>query len=332
MEISRPFIRLPWQFDAMRMSDEVAKIDASAWMQHPSRLSGNSAVALISRDGRDNDDFEGEMAETRHLTGSPYLRQVLASFDEVLGRSRLMKLAAGSEVATHVDFNYHWYTRVRIHIPIITNENVTFFCGDRSLHMRAGECWIFNSWRRHRVVNDGSEDRVHLVVDTAGSSRFWQVVRAMEAMPAGQNEQLAAGSLQSIAYDAGAHPSIRTERFNIAPVMAPGELDALVLDLVSDFERNPDNDPELVERYKRLLFDMRKNWRELWHLYGYRRDGWPHYRRLLDSVHRQLHPDRRALVTSSNNLGVNPVIVQRILRSALAVDEFDHFVGPENAS
>ena len=332
MEISRPFIRLPYAFDAERMAQEVATIDASAWMQHPSRLSGNSAVALISGNGGDNDDFDGRMLPTRHLDRCPYLHQVLASFNEVLGRSRLMKLAAGTEVATHVDFNYHWYTRVRIHIPIATHAAVTFFCGDRSLHMQRGSCWIFNSWHRHRVSNDSEEDRVHLVIDTAGSSRFWQTVRLMEAMTARQNEELAESELKFVAYDENASPRILTERFNIAPVMAPGEMDALVLDLVNDFERNPDNDPDLVARYKSLLFDMRKNWRELWHLYGYRRDGWPHYRKLLDSVHRQLHPDRRALVTSSNNLGVNPVIVQRILRSALAVDELDHFIGSESAS
>ncbi|MBT8076930.1 MAG: aspartyl/asparaginyl beta-hydroxylase domain-containing protein [Gammaproteobacteria bacterium] len=332
MEISRPFIRLPWAFDAQRMAEEVSGIDPTAWMQHPSRLTGNSAAALISRDGGDNDDFEGAMALTAHLRASPYLQQVLASFGEVLGRSRLMKLSAGSEVATHVDFNYHWYTRVRIHIPVVTNSGVTFSCGDRSLNMRAGDSWIFNSWRRHRVVNDSGDDRIHLVVDTSGSARFWQIVREMEAMSPEENEQLDDSKLQFVAYDPAARPAILTERFNIAPVMAPGEMDALVQDLVSDFESNPDNDPELVTRYKRLMFDMCKNWRELWHLYGYQRAGWPHYRRLLESVRRQLHPDRRALATSSNDLGVNPVIIQRILRPALAVDEFDHFVDPDKSS
>ena len=61
------------------------------------------------------------MQETGHLKACPYIRQAIASFGEVFGRSRLMKLGTGSEVSQHVDFNYHWYTRVRIHIPIITN-------------------------------------------------------------------------------------------------------------------------------------------------------------------------------------------------------------------
>ena len=180
MQLTRPFIRLPLAFDAARLAEELSNIEAAAWMPHPSGMAGNSAVALISRAGGDNDDFSGAMAVTPHLERSPYHQQVMASFNEVLSRSRLMKLAAGNEVASHIDFNYHWYSRVRIHIPLITNPDVLFSCGDEQVHMQTGECWIFDSWRRHQVVNGGTEDRVHLVLDTSGSSRFWQMVRDME--------------------------------------------------------------------------------------------------------------------------------------------------------
>ena len=147
MQLSRPFIRLPLCFDAARLAKELGDIDASAWMPHPSGLAGNNAVALISSAGGDNDDFNGAMAITPHLAGSPYHQQVMAGFNEVLARSRLMKLAVGSEVSSHIDFNYHWYSRVRIHIPVITNPQVIFSCGDEQVHMQAGECWIFDSWR-----------------------------------------------------------------------------------------------------------------------------------------------------------------------------------------
>ncbi len=136
-------------------------------------------MALISRDGGDNDDFAGAMAPTPHLANCPYHRQVMSSFGEVLARSRLMKLAAGCEVGLHVDFNYHWHTRVRMHIPIVTNPEVRFLCGDRTVHMAPGQCWLFDNWRPHNVVNDGDTDRVHLVVDLAGSSRFWHRVEAV---------------------------------------------------------------------------------------------------------------------------------------------------------
>ncbi len=37
----------------------------------------------------------------------------------------------------------------------------------------------------------------------------------------------------------------------------------------------------------------------------------------------------RALVTQSNQIGVNPIIVQRTLKSGLAVDKMDQFIGAQ---
>ena len=276
MELVKPFIQLPFAFDAKRLAEEVNALPASAWMQHPSRMQGNSVVALLSRDGGDNDDFAGRMLETPHLAACPYTRQVMASFGEVLGRSRLMKLTVGSEVALHVDFNYHWYTRVRIHVPVITNPDVTFFCADDSLHMKAGECWIFNSWRRHRVTNEGREDRVHLVIDTAGSSRFWNLVNRMASYDRHTQQGEIDALVESVPYREDAAADIRAEHYNIAPVMAPGELDALVKDLIAEFERAPENDKDLVERYRRLLTNFAHDWRELFLQYGPGAEGRPH--------------------------------------------------------
>lgn len=321
MQISRPFIRLPYGFDAARLAEEVSALPESSWMTHPAGFPGNSAVPLISRDGGDNDDMQGAMRPTAHLANAPYLGQVMSSFGEVLGRSRLMRLAPGAEVSLHVDFNYHWYTRVRIHIPVITNPRVIFFCGRERLHMKAGECWIFNSWNRHRVVNAGSENRVHLVLDTAGSSRFWQTVRRMERLDPIADAQ----AIEPVPFEPGRQADISTEQYNVAPVMAPGEMDALVREVIDDFAASSKNDPALVDSYRELLLDFARDWRALWLSYGYRRDGWPHYEAALDGVRRRLHPQNRALVTESNDIGVNPIVVQRILNAALAPDQYERF-------
>ena len=319
MKLARPFIRLPLDFDAARLAQEAVQLQASAWRPHPLGLKGNSAVALISRGGGDNDDFGGRMTATPHLGPCPYHRQVMASFGEVLARSRLMKLDAGCEVQNHVDFNYHWYTRVRIHIPVITNPAVIFYCGDEKVHMAAGECWIFDNWRRHNVVNGSDQDRIHLVIDLSGSSRFWKMVR--QAAQEGQGGD----GFKFIAYEPGRREDILTENYNISPVMAPGEIDALVADLVREFVDHPGNDPALVERYRLILADFASDWRETWHRYGIGEQGLPHYRRLLDRLKGELHPQRRALLISANDIGVNPVIIQRILRAALAPEVREQF-------
>lgn len=312
MQLSRPFIRLPFVFDADRLEREANALPGTAWMPHPSGLPGNSAVPLISREGGDNDDFSGRMAPTAHLSACPYHRQVMASFGEVLARSRLMRLAPGAEVPLHVDFNYHWRARVRIHVPVVTAPAVRFHCGEASVHMAAGECWIFDSWRRHRVVNGSDRVRIHLVIDLAGSSRFWRMVRGNAAEPEAPRF---IGPVPGP--DSGDVPELRTERYNQQAVMAPGEVDGLVAELVADFAAEPANDPALVRRYRELLFDFARDWRECWHLHGNGAEGFPHYRALIDATMRALHPDRRALVTASNGIGVNPIVVQRILRAAL---------------
>ena len=79
--------------------------------------------------------------------------------------------------------------------------------------MAAGEAWLFDSWRRHRVINGSPSDRIHLVIDIAGSARFWRMVRQVQRSSESHEPS-------RIAFDERANPSLMTERFPAAPVMA----------------------------------------------------------------------------------------------------------------
>lgn len=314
MRLSKPFIRLPLRFDARRLAEEVAQFPPRAWMPHPSGMRGNSAVALVSSGGGDNDSFDGEKRATPHLARCPYTRQLMAGLGEVVSRARFMALDAGCEVSLHVDFNYHWFRRVRIHVPVATEPDVIFHCGPERLHMGAGECWLFDSWLRHRVVNHSGKRRVHLVIDTSGSSRFWRLVRGVEnADPAAVG---AAAEYRPFRPDHD--PPLKLERFSAARVMAPGECEALVEDLIADFAANPANDRRLAAAYVELLRDFVRDWRALWLQHGDEPAGRARYRELIADVRARLHPNRRALTTSSNDIGVNAVFAQRVLNAALA--------------
>ncbi len=330
MKLAQPFVRLPYQFDALQLQSEIAKFVASDWMEHPSKLAGNLAIPLISLNGQRNNDFDGPMATTSALHSCEYMQQVMASFGEVLARSRLMRLNAGAEVSEHVDFNYHWYSRVRIHIPIITNPNVIFHCGNQAIHMRAGECWIFDSWRRHKVINASDQDRVHLVIDTSGSSRFWQTVREMESFGVEDTAPELQAKINPYPYQPGQQASIKTERYNIAPVMAPGEFEAIANELIADIENNPENDSQLSTRYKNLLLSLAKDWRKTWHLYGYEEAGWTTYRELLGRAASQLDDNPRALVNSNNQVGLNPIIMQRLIHAALNIEQMGAYTNRNN--
>ena len=306
MEFDQPFLRLPWRFDAEALSNEVTGLSDDDWLAHPSGLPGNSAVPLVSVNGEMNHAFDGAMKATRVLSSSVYLNQTVASFNEVVARSRLMRLEPGAEVAEHVDFNYHWVSRVRIHVPIITDPGVVFYCGDESVHMGAGESWLFDSWRRHRVVNASNVRRVHLVIDLAGSSRFWQTVRQAETM-----------APIAILPGVGERLPLRTEQFPVAPVMAPGEMLAIVEQVLQDCEANPENDTNIMRQYRHLLLDLVHDWREIWSLHGFTEAAFPQFRQVLERTAAQLLPQPRVLVTASNSVGINPIINQRILAAAL---------------
>ena len=84
MKLPREFIRLPLDFDAERLAEEIAALPDDAWQAHPTGFAGNSAVPLISVGGEPNDQIAGPMAETPALKQSPYMRQVLATMGVAL--------------------------------------------------------------------------------------------------------------------------------------------------------------------------------------------------------------------------------------------------------
>lgn len=53
----------------------------------------------------------------------------------------------------------------RFHLPITTNEDVIFYCGDSQINMKVGQCWEFDYKKWHKVLNNGTTHRIHLLVD-----------------------------------------------------------------------------------------------------------------------------------------------------------------------
>ena len=181
MRLDTELVKLPLRFDADRLAAEVAAFGEEDWRPHPQGHPGNSALPLIAAGGDPADDAtKGPMRPTPHLARCPYLRQVLASFGAVLGRTRLMRLDGNAEATAHADTNYYWMQRVRIHVPVVTQPEVRFLCGDREVHMAAGEAWIFDTWKVHNVLNPNPTRRIHLVSDSVGSAAFWDLVAAGE--------------------------------------------------------------------------------------------------------------------------------------------------------
>ncbi|OUS23290.1 hypothetical protein A9Q98_15565 [Thalassotalea sp. 42_200_T64] len=278
MKLKHEFFKLPLSFDIERLQAEILQLTEQDWHAHHEGFKGNIAVPLLSVGGQVNNDFKGPIEQTQALSKLPYIQQILASFNEVFGRSRLMALEPGCEVPIHTDINYHWYKRVRIHIPIITTDNVIFHCGDKQVNMAAGECWIFDSWKPHKVVNGSDIRRIHLVIDTMGSSKFWQMVDNSQ-VPGIQATTL---STKHLEFDPENKPNILMERFNAPVVMTPGELESLISDLKTEINNNPANKADGIISFSQIIDNFAQDWRRLWSLYGVNEQGWPQYHQLRD--------------------------------------------------
>ena len=177
------FIELPVAYDAERLAAEISALGEDAWRPHPEGFKGNDFIPLIAVNGDPADEaFKGPMRPTDHLRKCPYLIDVLASLGAAWGRTRLMRLDAHADVTPHVDINYYWRDRMRVHVPIVTQPSVRFHCGEHAIHMGAGECWIFDTWSLHKVINANDTQRIHLVADTVGGEGFWNLVTAGRAV------------------------------------------------------------------------------------------------------------------------------------------------------
>jgi hypothetical protein len=268
VRLAEPFLKLPIRFDAEALKREIQALPKSAWVPHATGFPGNEAVRLITVGGEETDDFNGQMAPTEYLRACPYIMEIMAELDGVWGRSRLMGLGAGAEVPLHVDSHYYWRTHWRIHVPIITSPAVSFSCGPETVHMQAGHCWMFDSFRWHRVLNGGTEQRVHLVLDTVATERLRHLMA-----------QARSGHSEATWLEPGHGPerALKFERVNYPKVMTPWEIREHLGFLAQNAVPHP-----LLQPVFARLEEFASEWGAAWAQYGTDDDGLPAFRQLIE--------------------------------------------------
>jgi len=313
MDLDHDFYRLPIRFDSERLAAEVAQFSEEDWRAHPQGFEGNSALLLISARGAlDDDGLKGPQKPTRLLQRCSYLQQVLASFDTVLGRTRLMRLAPHADAKAHMDASYYWHQRVRIHVPIQTHADISFHAGDSAVHMAAGDCWIFNTWKMHTVKNATDQTRIHLVADTVGSGALWDMVENAETTPVGKNGR-SKMSRHFIGYRENAEPVIETEAINFPVVMSPWEQQSLLTPIIEDLQSQEADDFPAIAR---ILLRFRRQWHNIWALHGEQRAGWPAYENALEHLETALKPFKGKMYLH-NGMDALGLIKQAVIVPAL---------------
>jgi sulfotransferase family protein/aspartyl/asparaginyl beta-hydroxylase len=310
MKLRMRFLQLPVLFDAASLAAEVSALPADAWLAHPQGFAGNDAVALIGVGGDPaNDATSGPMLPTPYLLACPYLMQVLDTLGATWGRTRLMRLSGQAEVNAHVDTDYYWREHMRVHVPIVTQPTVRFDCGDESVHMAAGECWIFDTWSLHRVINDAVEARIHLVADTVGGPRLLSLIERGRD-PARPDPGWAA---QPVAPSDAPAPQLDYESANSPKVMGPWELRDAVSFLLGDLKPHPRLRP-VAEHLHRFIVA----WHALWACYGEADAGRERYEALLDQTWRQLEVLGGGELVLNNGMPLGGTLYKLVFGAALA--------------
>ena len=304
IQFQRPLVRLPIRFSAEALAAEVAALPDSAWVSHPDGYAGNNAVRLISPGGQPTDGYAGAMAPTTDLRRCPYIIEIMSELGAVWGRSRLMGLAAGAEVPAHIDSHRHWQTHIRIHIPIFTNPGVEFTCGGETVHMAPGECWIFDSFQFHEVHNRGSEHRVHLVLDTVGGSKLYDLIALAQSNPDAPVREFMPGS--------GDRQPLRLERINVPAVMSPWEIRCHVTLLADEALPHPLLDTVLA-RVERFV----QEWGAVWAEHGPSPAGAQHYAQVLASSGRDLKAIGGDEIMLKNGLPLYLVLGRLVFENAI---------------
>ena len=168
-------LKLPFQFDANRLSDDLARIDPSDWVPHFNTFDFEgdwTVAALRSIDGKTKQIYPDptastdRFADTSLMDACPYFKEVVATFQCPKQSVRLLRLGAGSRIREHRDYCLGFDdNELRIHVPVATNPQLEFYVSGERIVMHEGEAWYINFNLPHRLYNGGTTDRIHLVID-----------------------------------------------------------------------------------------------------------------------------------------------------------------------
>lgn len=84
-----------------------------------------------------------------------------------LGRVFIVGLGPNQHVKEHTDPGLYFKAHKRFHVPLQTNEQVVFYGPNKSdpTHLNVGSLYQLDNLRAHSVENNGSDVRIHLIVD-----------------------------------------------------------------------------------------------------------------------------------------------------------------------
>ncbi len=118
---------------------------------------------------------------TIFLEQLPYISSILddlaQKFNTEIGLVRISKVLSQNAIKPHQDgsmFDIHQRSIYRLHIPIVTGEDVIFEIDGKSYHLEPGTLYYTNVSKTHSVINNGLFDRIHIIIDVHASNELYE--------------------------------------------------------------------------------------------------------------------------------------------------------------
>jgi hypothetical protein len=172
-------VRLSGTYDVERLLAEVRACEQARgrWLDHKMVAAGTSVgrrmLQLRTRGGRltdvdTNDEQLERFQDTELMEHAPYVRQILDEFKTTVSSVLFLALEPGGKIKEHAD-GPAWALgsghEIRLHIPIVTNDDVWYVVGGQRHDPRPGEIWYGDFSKPHWFENRGQETRIYLMVN-----------------------------------------------------------------------------------------------------------------------------------------------------------------------
>ena len=181
-------VKLPFSFDAEKMLAEFEALKLQQFEYYnviPLRAPAHTVDTSLPFPPPAADYADGswcDWMDTDYLKNSPYLNSVIDTFKAKTKVTlvRLLRLAPNSVVQQHTDPTLGLEVEksvIRLTVPILNKEGIQFFLNDTEVPMQPGECWYLRLTDPHRVINNGSTERVNLTIDMIPNDWIREIIK-----------------------------------------------------------------------------------------------------------------------------------------------------------
>ena len=176
--------KVDFEYDYTKILSEFSVMEKEfilkAHQHYESHDGGWTAISLYSEDGKAANQLKTKNIETIKTEIAkffPYtismVEQLKKKFGASTRRVRFMKLIKGSNIHWHHDWDETISLgNCRLHIPLIVNDESSACISHQYYQWKPGGIWYGDFSFPHKVFNNGTSDRLSLVIDLYNPKKF----------------------------------------------------------------------------------------------------------------------------------------------------------------